>query len=133
NPSGFSDHAQGAFTYVRFPPDLVSLSPSVGPLGGNVDVILSGHEFGDGASVFFGGLPAPSVWIDAKTVRATVPPTTSAVTASVDVTIVNADNQSDTLVGAFTYDARFQLGLAPGISALTPAKGPAGGGTKLLL
>ena len=82
-------------------PALVSILPTSGGTPGGTVVSVSGTQFVDGATVFFGTVEATAVTFhDATSLTATAP---AHVAGLVDVTVTNPDTLSDVLGSAFTY------------------------------
>jgi len=83
------------------PPQLLSISPSAGPVAGGTEVTLTGNFFSFGAQVTIWQLAVTSVTVESPTViKAVTPPGFS---ATLDVTVVNADCQVSILEDAFTF------------------------------
>jgi hypothetical protein len=109
------------YTYVARPA-LTSLNPSSGPEAGSTVVTLTGANLGGGDSfVTFGSAQAAMVQCSATSCTATSPPGSG----TVDVQFVGAGGFSNAL--SFTYLA------TPTLTSLTPAQGPAAGGTVVTL
>jgi len=110
------------FTYVFTGPTVSAISPASGTTVGGTPIAISGSNFTAGASVTIGGSPATNVVVvDARSITASTPPHA---TGAVNVTVTNADAQSSTLTGAFTY-----ISTAPTVTAVTPSSGTTLGGT----
>jgi len=119
NPDGRQATLANAFTYLSTP-SVSRVSPASGPEAGGTLVTITGNDFRAGAMVYFGPNLAPSVqFLDARTLRATTPAGSGAVT----VRVINPDSQSAELAGAFTYLK------APSVFSVSPDSGPATGGT----
>lgn len=109
NPDG--QKAEWAFQAVRneqpaapgaASPTITAINPDFGALGGGESVTISGTNFASGASVTFGGTPAPRVLVDSPTsLTATTPQ--RAQDETVDVTVTNADGKSANAPNGFTY------------------------------
>ena len=85
------------------PPTIASVTPNTGPTNGGTAVTILGSGFQPGATVRFGGLAAVSVnFVSATNLLAVTPPS---VAGAVSVVITNADGQSASLAGGFTYQA----------------------------
>ena len=117
------------FTYKSIPPDLVSVAPSKGPASGGTRVTLNGVGFTAPRAgvlrVSFGAVPATNVVVLGDTSAACdAPPGTPG--AVVEVRVEN-DNGSDALAGGFLYND------GPSLTGLSPAGGPAAGGTRVTL
>ena len=88
-------------------PVLKSISPNSGTSNGGNSVTLSGTNFGPGATVSFGGIPATNVnVVNNTTITVTTPPHSAGVTS---VTVTNSDGNSATYANAFTYDPAIQF------------------------
>jgi uncharacterized delta-60 repeat protein len=120
NVDGQTGTRTGGFTYY-WPPAPTGVSPSSGPTGGGTAVTITGISFRTGVAVTFGGVVATGVQMVNGTTLTAVTPAHSA--GAVDVVVANVDGQTGTLVGGFRYYA------APTVTAVTPASGPALGGT----
>lgn len=130
NPDGGSAVMGAAFTYVLGPPTVTGVSPSSGPVGGGTGVTVTGTNFVSGATVQFGGAVAGTATVvNSGTLTVFTPPGSA---GSVAVTVTNPGGQSATLVGGFTYTATGSGG-GPGITAVSPVRGPATGGTSVTL
>ncbi|HKZ48190.1 MAG TPA: IPT/TIG domain-containing protein [Thermoplasmata archaeon] len=106
-------------------PEIVSVSPSSGPVQGGTAVNLSGFNFTAGATVRFGVYDATNVNVlDAYTISASTP---ANIPGSADIAILDPPN-SDNLVaegslpGGFTYTGN---ALPPRIRSITPNFGTA--------
>lgn len=116
----------GAFSYFSSPPPTITqVTPVSGPAAGGTTVTITGNNFQTGASVLFGTVAATSVNVVSATQIQAVTPARAA--GLVDVTVRNPDNQSATRVSAFTFIA------GPTISSVSPASGPASGGTAVTI
>jgi hypothetical protein len=114
------------YTYVAAP-TLTSVAPGSGPEAGGTSVTITGSNFRSGMVARFGGVAATGLLVvSPTTVTATSPPGTGTVAVSIE----NADNESATMAGAFTYTPSV---VAPTISALAPSSGPSAGGTGVLV
>lgn len=129
NPDGQTGRLPNGFTYNRSPPRLTAVTPNTVPLGGGLKVLLSGTGFEAGATVTVDGVASPTTFVDDTLVFITAPPHAA---GAVDVVITNTDQQSSTLTGGLTY-ANITLGNAPTVTSITPARGPATGGTVALV
>jgi len=119
------------FTYLAPPvgsPVLTAIAPDAGPAAGGTSVTLTGTGFTPGSTITIG---------DATGIVGTLSPdgtqltfTTPGGTAGdVPVTVTNATGTSAPLT--FTYQAAPVV--APTLTSLTPAEGPAGGGTDVTI
>jgi hypothetical protein len=103
NPDTQSGTLTNGFTYVGPPPVVGSVAPTSGSASGGTAITVSGSNFLTGATVTVGGIAATGVTVvNATTIAAT---TAAHAAGAVDVTVINPDGQSNTLVGAYTYVA----------------------------
>lgn len=107
------------FTYGSPTPTITSIAPTNGPQSGGTTVGITGTNFTAADTVTFGGLAAAVTFNSSTSLSATTP---AQAAGTVDVTVTNV-NGTDTLVGAFTYDA------PPTIASITPSVGSPVGGT----
>lgn len=139
DPFGQSATLAKAYTYIQsVGPTASSLSPQQGSVLGGTSVTLTGANIGSGAIVCFGPLVAGECPDELQSVGATTMTESGtklvAVTpphslGSVDVTIINPDEQAgNTMAQAFTFLGVDQLPV-PTITTVTPSSGPQGGGT----
>ncbi|MEO8034651.1 MAG: IPT/TIG domain-containing protein [Acidobacteriota bacterium] len=83
------------------PPEVSSVSPNSGHIGGGAVVTITGSAFQTGATVTLGGTNATGVnVISATTIQATTAAHGAGIVA---VVVTNPDFQSGTLAGSFTY------------------------------
>ena len=103
NPDTQSGTRNNGFTYLGPPPVVTSVAPTSGSTSGGTAITISGGNFLAGATVTVGGTAATGVTVVNST---TITATTAAHAAgAVDVIVANADGQSGTLAGAYTYVA----------------------------
>ena len=107
------------------PPALSGISPAACPVGGGIEVTLTGTGFQAGAAVAFGGAAATAAVVAKATSITATCPAHAAGPASVIVT--NADGRSAALAGAFAYVA------SPRLVSLHPGSGSTGGGDPIEL
>ncbi len=82
-------------------PTITSVSPNQGDVDGGTLVTIGGTLFQPGAAVYFGGLPAANVNVlTANQIACTTPPHYP---ATVDVTVVNPDETTVTLLRGFRF------------------------------
>lgn len=104
------------------PPEVTSLQPAEGPLGGNVNITVLGRNLEQPTAVFFGTTEALSVGhIDVRVLSVRVPPATEP--GQVDLTVENR-NGSATLENGFTYLPSTD----PNVVSLNPSRGGLSGG-----
>jgi len=105
-------------------PTLTGVSPSSGPVAGGTVITLTGTNFAAGATVTVGGVAATNVQVVSATqVRVTTP----AGTAGARTVQITVGGQSASLASGFTYVAGLTL------TSISPASGPATGGTVMTL
>ncbi len=103
NTNGQSGTLTNGFTYVAPAPTVATVLPASGSTGGGTNVTITGTGFAAGATVTFGGTAAANVVVvSATSITATTPAHAAGV---VNVVVTNADGQSGTLLGGFTYGA----------------------------
>jgi len=114
------------YTYLS-PPAILSVSPNTGNTIGGTGVTISGANFVSGAGVSFGAAAAQNVTVaNAGTITAIVPGNSPGAS---NVTVVNPDGDSATLVNGYIYIAP----PAPTLTAVTPAVGSANGGNSVTI
>lgn len=124
NPDDESFTLEGAFTYVdETPLDVVQVVPSSGPESGGGLAVVKGQGFKTGATLYFGDAPAAEVTVQSTVLLTCVVPAGAA--GVVDVTVRNPDQSEATLEGGYEYEAEDVLT----VLGVTPASGPAAGGT----
>jgi hypothetical protein len=115
---------QDGFTYAA-PPTVSQLSPNEGPFVGGTDLVIGGSGFSGVDEVLFGVTPAPVFrgWSDGV-VTATAPPGVGVVQVAVRTKL---GYSAAGPASQFTYAA------IPAVVTLTPPKGPAAGGTTVVI
>ncbi len=84
-------------------PQLTAVSPTAGPLTGGTQVLLTGENFREGATIRFGDAEATEVVVStARRISAKTPARGSA--GSVTVEVRNPDGQAAALPNAFVYE-----------------------------
>jgi maleylacetoacetate isomerase len=126
SPAGLTCHVAGAYTYEISPPRIATVSPASGSNAGGTRMTITGTDFDERAEVFVCGLKAPATWKSREELEALTPAV--ARDGLVDVRVVNEDDQAAVAEKVFRYDAPLA---APSLAALTPARGPGGGGVKV--
>ncbi|MEY4953873.1 MAG: hypothetical protein RL299_2297 [Pseudomonadota bacterium] len=113
-------------TYVAPPPPTVtSISPTGGPASGGTGVTINGTNFTGASAVSFGVTPATSFTVvSAIRINAVAPAGTG--TVNVRVT-TGAGTSATSAANQFTYVP------APTVTSITPASGPVGGGTTVVI
>ena len=113
------------YTYFQPLPIVTSISPSTGPLGGNVtNVTVSGSNFTGATGVTIGGVAATTVRVTSDTSLTLTTPAGTAGAASVVVTTPSGANAANTL---YTYAG------APTITSASPNSGATAGGTSVTI
>jgi len=124
NPDGQSSVLPGGYSYIPRP-IVMTMTPQTGPTTGGTTFTLAGSNFGMGARVFFDNVEATGVNVaSAFVITGSTPPHGA---GAVDVRVTNADGQSGTLAGGFTFNA------PPTIAAVRPGAGPLSGGSTLVV
>lgn len=83
-------------------PTLLAVAPTNGFTTGGELIALTGSNFVNGASVFFGGAPASMVNFSNTTLLTAIAPPHAA--ATVDITVQNPDGQFTVATNAFTFE-----------------------------
>jgi uncharacterized protein YjiK/methionine-rich copper-binding protein CopC len=127
NSGGLSGTLTNGYTYVA-PPAVTSVSPTSGTTAGGTSVTIAGTGFAAGATVTFGGTAATGVTVVSATqITATTP---AGAAGAVNVVVTNADGQSATLTGGYTYVAPLP---APTVTGISPTSGTTAGGTSVTI
>ena len=102
-PDGEFGEAEAAFTYIsRLGPELRHLMPAHGPSAGGTPVTLSGVNFADGITIWFGGLAAEgNEWNGPGLLRCLAPAHPA---GTVSVSVNNPDGSLHTLEQAFSFE-----------------------------
>jgi hypothetical protein len=108
-------------------PEIVSLSPASGPLSGGTEVVVHGVHLASGARAFFGEVEATVAFDAAIQLRLTTPART--LPGVVELRIALPDGRSVVKAAAFEY----LRAAPPRIERVSPASGPARGGTTVVL
>lgn len=115
---------KNAFLYYveQSTPLIQDIYPNHGSSAGGDSVTVTGSDFMSGPNfkLLIGGVPAKNVIVKSPTeISAVTPP---GIPGERDVTVINDDGGSFTLIKGFTYKSN------PIISSVTPSRGPTGGG-----
>jgi phospholipase C len=114
----------GGFTYILPTPTILSISPTSGPIAGGTATTITGTNFVTGATVKFGSVAATNVTVvNSAKITATTPANSP---GTVNVVVINPDNQSATLASGFTF-----AGAPPVITSTAPTSGTINGGTAI--
>jgi hypothetical protein len=111
-----------AYTYISNVVTITSVYPATGLSRGGTALTIKGTNFGQGASVFVGGIAATNVRVVGSTLIAATAPAHSA--GLVDVRVTLPDGRAGTASHAFTY-----VNGKPVVSLVTPKRGTIRGGT----
>ena len=127
NPDTQSSTLTNGYTYTSslF---VTAVSPNTGDTGGGTPVSITGGGFATGATVLFGSNQATNVVVVSGTVITASTP--AGAVGSVNVTVTNPGPTSATLTSGYTYTAG---STTPSVSNVSPAQGPAPGGTPITL
>jgi hypothetical protein len=124
NPDAQAATLASGFEY-QAAPSVTSITPAQGRQGGYTSVTITGARFRPGLTVRFGGTAMSSYSVvDATTITGSTPSHAAGV---VDLVVTNADGQSGTLAGGYTYVA------APTVSSVSPSTGSTAGGTSVTI
>jgi hypothetical protein len=124
-PGGTSSlSAADQFTYG---PIVTGMSPKTGPQRGGTAVAIRGAGFTGAAAVHFGSVPATTFMVNSANLITATSPAGTPGTVAVTVTAPGGTSPSTT-ADLFTYVAA-----APTVSGLSPASGPAAGGTVVVI
>jgi hypothetical protein len=127
-PTG-SSNTDVTFTYDAPPPDVSSLSPPTGPMGGGNTVVVSGRYFTGATAVTFGSTSAGAFTVDSDShITATAPAFNSGL-PDVAVSVTTPSGRGTSTL-AYHYTIPVQ---APTIESLTPTSGSTRGGTPLVI
>ncbi|MEI9982788.1 MAG: IPT/TIG domain-containing protein [Aliidongia sp.] len=121
--AGGTNAANALYTYAA-PPTVSAIAPNAGPTAGGTAVTITGTNLTGATAVTIGGTAATGVTVVSATSITATTPAGTAGTASVLVTTAGGTNAANSL---YTYAA------PPTVSALSPATGPASGGTTVTI
>jgi hypothetical protein len=131
-PSGTAP--AGRYTYLSAsPPVVAAVTPASGLLGGGNGVVVFGSGLSGATSVRFGGVAVAVASVNAAGTELTTvaPPGTG--TVDVTVTTPLGGTSATTTADRYTYVAAPPPPPAPTVAGLTPASGPAAGGTTVTI
>jgi len=129
NPDTQSDTLTNAFTYVP-PPDVVGISPPIGPVSGGTKVSITGANFAYGVTVKIGDNKATNVAVHSSTLITVKTPSgvlTAEQAYTVDVIVSHPISESDTLPASFTYIP------PPIVTSISPSNGLRTGSTEITI
>lgn len=117
-----------AYEYLDDGPQIVSVTPNIGPDTGGTQVTINGSGFCENAAVLFGALAATNVdVINSQLLTAISPPQAA---GTVDIS-VNCNGVTRVAAAAFQYEAAPPLDVM--ITSVDPASGPVEGGTDVTI
>lgn len=136
NPDGGMDLLAGGFSY-KSPdsePSLLSVEPNQVPTTGGTIVTIKGQDFRQGVKVFFGHQEAEIVLFEEpNTIAVVAPPSPTGDEMVVDVTVLNRDGGVAQSVGDKQRIHYILPKSEPFIDRITPTRGPAAGGTRVII
>jgi hypothetical protein len=116
--------ASDEYNYIAGP-SVSMVNPSSGPAAGGTHVTIVGVNLGGATAVTFGGTPATDLEVYSnETIGVTAPPGAG----TVDVQVTTPDGTTPV-----SPDAQYTYVPAPTITSVSPAGGPAGGGTNVTI
>lgn len=118
-------HANDLFTYVAAP-TVSAVSPTSGPVAGGSTVTITGTALTGATAVKFGSANATGFVVDSATQITAVSPAAAAGVTDVTVTTIGGTS-------AISANDQFTYVAAPTITSITPANGPLGGGTSVVI
>ncbi|MCY9579906.1 IPT/TIG domain-containing protein [Paenibacillus alvei] len=103
---GQEGNLPNGFTFIPVPPKpapvITELKGTSGSASGGHIFYISGANFVNGTTVYFGGVKAITVFVDSTSLKVRTP--SSPVKGPVDVKAVNPDGQEGVVVGGYTYN-----------------------------
>ncbi len=133
NGDGQEDRLVGGFTYGAAPAGELHISrsvPDTGPTSGGTRLTLLGQAFDSSLQVSIGGAPATSVQVLGSSAVSLVTP--EGTVGPADIVVTQGGQQARRVKGFWYFDAEGS-GTVPTLSQVSPASGPAAGGTQVLL
>jgi streptogramin lyase len=125
SPATAADH----FTYgSATAPAITGVSPTVGPVGGGTQVVITGTHLTNG-SIMFGSEFVWSATCTATSCIATAPKAVAAGTVDIQISVIGAGDSAPTPLDHFTYVSPG----APAVTGVTPASGPSDGGQRVVV
>lgn len=110
------------YTYTAAGPNVTSISPTTGSIGGGTIVTINGTGFTGATAVSFGGTPATTFTVNSDIKITATAPAHAAGTISIAVT-TPAGTSPDTSADNFVYGT-----VAPSVTSVSPTGGPIVGG-----
>ncbi|MBL1100265.1 IPT/TIG domain-containing protein [Streptomyces sp. 205] len=125
-PSGPSNAVNYTYGALTLPPTAASINPTTGPVTGGTPFTITGTNLAN-AVVLFNGLPATGVTVNPAGTSLTGITPAGLAPGNVTVSVVTPAGIT-TVPGGFTY-----TGVPPTAASITPATGPAAGGTPFVI
>lgn len=127
NSDGLSAQLDAGFTYLG-PPTIAAVTPNTGFTSGGQAITVTGSNFRTGTTVRVGANLATAVTIAADGLSLTAVTPSSTVNGAVNVVVTNADTQTVTLTGGYTYNYA-----PPTLASVSPTNGFVTGNTLITL
>ena len=125
-PSGESIATEAdKYTYIPSPPAVSAINPTKGPTAGGITVTITGTNLENATAVKFGSTSATITEDTATQIKATAP---ACAEGAVHVTVTTAGGTSTTSAAD-----EYTCVAAPTVSAVSPTKGPLGGGESVTI
>jgi hypothetical protein len=128
NPTGLIDRRPLAFAYTKAPPRVDFVTPQWGPSAGGTELVVKGHDLDQGATVLVCGIEAKVTHRSREELRVVTPAVTR--DGSVDLRVVNLDDQAFTFEKAFRYLAPLP---PPELREVSPRQGSQLGGLEVAI
>ena len=126
NPGNLTASTTVIYDFEFDEPAITEISPEKGTIEGDEALVIIGTNFQEGAVVYVGGITAVNITVvNDSTITFFAPEVQE--TGIVDVTILNPDTQSFTLINAFEYI------ILPEIEDVFPTMGLTSGGTSITI
>ncbi|MBU1345365.1 MAG: IPT/TIG domain-containing protein [Alphaproteobacteria bacterium] len=118
--------ASFSYDFGTAPPDVYAVSPDTGPANGGTVVTLTGNAFiAGGTTVTVGDIVIPAAEVTVQSATSLSFTTPAHAVGTADVFVTTAGGSSPTGSDSFTFEGV----PAPTVSTVSPASGPAAGGT----
>ncbi|EOS54109.1 IPT/TIG domain-containing protein [Paenibacillus barengoltzii] len=121
NKDGGTETLVGGFEYLPILPEITSISPASASRAGGATIYVNGNNFDKSATVSIDGVDAPTTYVNATSLRVTVPASSTVGEVPLVVTLSNGQTASFT----FTY-TDLPVAAAPVITRLSSVSGKAG-------
>jgi len=107
-------------------PAVTEISPIAGPVAGGTAIVIHGNNFTTSSVITIGGIVAPAVFVDPRTLTTTTPPSPGPQAAHVVVT-TGSGSSPQTAADVFTYTN------GPIVDAVNPNSGPTTGASIVVI